>query len=134
MSNKSWYYNPHTGEEHVFNESDVIGVEWIRGRKLLNMKGKIYCTNGIIDLLVNSVSDIPDGFHRGRKTKPSYTESRNRKISEKLRGRKVSEETKRKLRKSILGRHWYNNGIEELQTFTCPDGWIRGRLKTRKTT
>lgn len=131
MLNKRWYYNPHTGEECAFNVDDIIDSEWVRGRKPLAMKGKIYCTNGVKDLLVDSIYDIPAGYHRGRKTKQAYTESRNKKISEKLRGRKVSDETCQKIRASIIGRHWYNNGIKERQTFICPDGWTKGKLKRR---
>ena len=65
------------------------------------------------------------GWHQSNDTR--------RKISESHMGITHTEETKEKLRNLVLGRHWYNNGIEESQTFTCPDGWIRGRLKTRKT-
>lgn len=27
------------------------------------------------------------------------------------------------------GKKWYNNGIEEIAAFECPDGWVPGRIK-----
>lgn len=32
-------------------------------------------------------------------------------------------------RDAMLGRHWYNNGIEQCFCKECPEGWIKGKLK-----
>lgn len=29
------------------------------------------------------------------------------------------------------GRHWYNNGVIAVQAFECPEGFVKGRLKTQ---
>lgn len=62
-------------------------------------------------------------------------------------GRHHSEETKNKIRETKkgktpwnkgislvknVGKHWFNNGIEEVFLFDCPDGYVPGRLKRRK--
>ena len=26
------------------------------------------------------------------------------------------------------GKHWYNNGVVQVQALECPDGFVRGRL------
>lgn len=44
-------------------------------------------------------------------------------------GKKHSEETRKKLSDAIKGRHWYNNGVVQMQTFECPIGFTKGRLK-----
>ncbi len=28
-----------------------------------------------------------------------------------------------------IGKHWFNNGIEEVFQFDCPDGYVAGRIK-----
>ena len=44
-------------------------------------------------------------------------------------GKKHSEETRKKLSDAIKGRHWYNNGVVQIQSFECPIGFTKGRLK-----
>ena len=44
-------------------------------------------------------------------------------------GKKHSEETRKKLSDAIKGRHWYNNGIVQIQSFECPIGFTKGMLK-----
>ena len=47
-------------------------------------------------------------------------------------GKKHSEETRKKLSDAIKGRHWYNNGVVQIQSFECPIGFTKGRLKKNK--
>lgn len=42
-------------------------------------------------------------------------------------GKVCSDEAKQKMSKAIKGRHWYTNGVECVQSFTCPDGFHLGR-------
>lgn len=44
-------------------------------------------------------------------------------------GKHLSNEQKEKLRKANFGSHWFNNGIEEKYAKSCPDGFVKGRLK-----
>lgn len=37
---------------------------------------------------------------------------------------------KNKLRTTLKGRHWWNNGLEEIPSKECPgEEWVKGRLK-----
>ena len=52
------------------------------------------------------------------------------KISEVRKGRKHLEETKEKISKNgVKGRHWYNNGVINKYEYSCPEGFVKGRLK-----
>jgi len=50
------------------------------------------------------------------------------KISNTLKGRTQSLETRKKKSESHLGLKWWNNGIQEQTCRVCPEGWARGRL------
>lgn len=61
-----------------------------------------------------------------------YSEETKRKISESCKGKCLSEETKIKLSESLKGKHWYNNGIHNIKSYKCPEGFVPGMLKGRK--
>ena len=82
---------------------------------------------------------------KGKKRKP-FTEESRKKMSESHKGRipwnkgknniysedtlkKLSEANKGRRTKGSSGMHWYNNGVENILTYKCPDGYIKGRLK-----
>ena len=75
----------------------------------------------------------------------SITEERCKKISDKLKEKwkdetysqkykntmkniRDSEEYRKKLSKAAKGKHWWNNGINEILCYNCPDGFVAGRL------
>lgn len=75
------------------------------------------------------------GFWLGK----SLPDEIKEKISNKLKGhpnylKSHTEETKRKIgeashnRVHKRGRHWFNNGKVEIQSFECPLGFVKGRL------
>ena len=50
-------------------------------------------------------------------------------------GRKLSKESKLKISRSHIGennanygKRWYNNGIQSVMAFECPEGYVLGRL------
>lgn len=47
-------------------------------------------------------------------------------------GTHLSDEIKAKISKTITGSRWWNNGVVERQAKECPDGFIAGRLKKKK--
>ena len=70
----------------------------------------------------------------------TFTEDHRRKLSEALKGKStwnkgknLSEETKQKLSESLkgqnIGTHWYNDGKINMRAYTCPAGFVKGRLK-----
>ena len=44
-------------------------------------------------------------------------------------GKHHSEEAKKKIGASRIGKHWYNNGKENKFCYECPEGFVPGRLK-----
>lgn len=75
---------------------------------------------------------------KGKKRKP-FSEEWKRNMSEAKKGKPTwnkglkglqhhSEEAKRKLSKAAKGKHWYNNGVKSVLAFSCPDGFVPGRI------
>ena len=50
-------------------------------------------------------------------------------LSKKCSGWHHTEERRRKISEKNTGKHWYNNGVENVFTFECPDGYVSGMLK-----
>lgn len=74
--------------------------------------GKHIYTNGVEDRFFYP-DEVPKGFYRGRS---KY----NRTVP-------VSEETIRKFKETVKGRHWYTNGEIDILSHNCPDGFSPGR-------
>lgn len=129
---KHWYKSPDGLNEQMVFENDVP-LGWRRGRIRQKNKGMVYWTDGRKDILLSPSEIPPIGFFKGRHSKIPYTKERNRKISEKLKGRKVSQRTKELLSRAFRGRCWYNNGIISQQLFECPNGWVKGRISKKET-
>ena len=59
-----------------------------------------------------------------------------KKIAEARKGKPLSAETRKKLSEAQNGKnhwtkgtHWYNNGVKCIKAKTCPEGFVKGRLK-----
>ena len=69
-------------------------------------------TDGIHEM---RCEDCPgEGWYQGR------SEKCKKKNSEKRKGRAPTRGSK--------GMHWWNNGVENVSAFDCPEGWVPGRL------
>lgn len=78
---------------------------------------------------------------RGKKQKSKRTPEHCKKLSESIKQKYNDPEFRRmnserqkghKWSNGSLGMHWYNNGIVNKFTYTCPDGFVKGRLKNGK--
>lgn len=49
-------------------------------------------------------------------------------LREKCRGRHHTEEERKKISKKNTGKKWFNNGIENVFRFECPEGFVEGML------
>ena len=68
-----------------------------------------------------------------------HSDETKQKLSEAMKGKTpwnkdkkckvLTEETKQKISEANTGKKWFNNGIENVWTFECPEGFVRGRLK-----
>ena len=54
------------------------------------------------------------------------------KISESRKGLKLSEDTKKILSEQSKGRHWFNNGVNNVFVRECPEGYVKGKLIKNK--
>lgn len=68
-----------------------------------------------------------------------HSEESKQKMRLKALGHKLSEESKQKIRESKKGqiawnkgKHYFNNGIIEILSNECPDGFVKGKLKKNK--
>lgn len=68
------------------------------------------------------------GTRTGHKNSPEHTE----KIRLKNTGKRRTDETKLKISQIKKGKKWWTNGIDEIQSLSCPDGWISGRSDVHK--
>lgn len=102
--------------------------------------------------LANKGNKRPDLAEYNRKYKKGVSvkghpqsEESKRKQSEKMKGHSTSEETKIKMSEAQKGknnwssdankgRHWYNNGIDNVFTYECPEGYTPGRSPKVKET
>jgi len=64
-----------------------------------------------------------------RKGRCWISEEGRRRIGEANRNRVIKEQTREKWTKQRTGRKWFNDGKRECFVFTCPDGFVSGRLK-----
>lgn len=68
---------------------------------------------------------------RGRKLGP-LSEEHKRKLSEAHIGKKPSEETRKKKSDIMKCLRWYNNGSRNVRALECPEGFVLGRLPSKK--
>ena len=76
------------------------------------------------------------GKHHSEETRKKTSDAMKGKTSPR-KGVILSEETKKKISaahkgrktKGSTGMHWYNNGVINKYEYSCPDGFVKGRLK-----
>lgn len=98
-----------------------------------SMSKLVWITNGRKSRRIKLDESIPAGWHKGRDNKMKANLSKStlgRQANNK--GKKLSAETKAKISKSITSSRWWNNGVVERQAKECPDGFIAGRLKKKR--
>lgn len=61
-----------------------------------------------------------------------HSEESKRRLSEANKGKKLSEETIRKRSESFKGNCWFNNGKVCIRVKECPEGFVPGRLKWKR--
>ena len=46
-----------------------------------------------------------------------------------MKGKHLSEETRKKMSESRKCKYWYNNGVKSIRAIECPEGFVKGRIK-----
>ena len=65
------------------------------------------------------MSEAHKGKHHSAETR--------QKIAEAHKDITFSEETRKKMSEARKGKHWYNNGMQNVFTYECPEGFVQGR-------
>jgi hypothetical protein len=133
QNTKNQYFN-----SHLYESSRIRFIDSIKGVKLTEShrqkiseinSGKIWWTNGI--KTKHSKKCPGEGWYKGRpniNVGRTVSEDTRRKIGEKNRGRKLTDNHKEKVIKELKTRRWWNNGVEDKHTAECPgEGWVLGR-------
>lgn len=124
IADKTQTWDLHHRRETIYSRKDLIEI------------GEYY-NRPAIELIFLTPFEHKSLHHKGKKhlKGKKFSEETKRKMSESFKGekngfygKKHSEETKQKMSESCKGKHWYNNGIIEFQARECPDGFTRGRL------
>ena len=73
--------------------------------------------------------------HHSAETRKKMSESKKGE-NHPMFGKHRSEETRKKISEAnkgknywIKGTHWYNNGVKSIKAKTCPEGFVKGRIK-----
>lgn len=67
------------------------------------------------------------GKHLSNETLIKMSESHKGKVPWN-KGQSLTEETKQKLSVANKGTHWYNDGKVNMRAYTCPEGFVKGKL------
>ena len=88
---------------------------------ILHTKGKPSCRKG--------TTCSAETKRKISEAKKNMSDETKRKMSEAKKGKHLSEEHKRKMGEAHKGKHWYNNGVKSILAKTCPEGFVKGRIK-----
>lgn len=128
---------------------------YTNSRKDLKLMG-LYYHRPAAELVLLLSSEHTKLHSVNRPSQRKWTDAEKKAISERLKGRTVSAETRRKLsvaakartdrvghpcsersreatRVAHAGKHFYNDGKHSILAYTCPEGYIPGVLRNGKT-
>ena len=76
------------------------------------------------------------GKHHSAEARKKISEARKGKHISARKGKHISEETRKKMSEAhkgkmnpTFGTRWYNNGVICVRAKTCPEGFVKGRIK-----
>ena len=81
------------------------------------------------------------GKHHSEETRKKIGEAKNgkhlsaetrKKMSETRKGKSLSAETRKKMSEARKGSYFFNNGVKSIRAKTCPEGFVKGRIKQKK--
>ena len=81
------------------------------------------------------------GKHHSKETRKKIGEARKgkhlsaetrKKMSETRKGKSLSAETRKKMSEARKGSYFFNNGVKSIRAKTCPEGFVKGRIKQKE--
>ena len=81
------------------------------------------------------------GKHHAEETRKKIGEAKKgkhlsaeirKKMSETRKGKSLSAETRKKMSEARKGSYFFNNGVKSIRAKTCPEGFVKGRIKQKK--
>ena len=81
------------------------------------------------------------GKHHSEETRKKIGEAKKgkhlsaetrKKMSETRKGKSLSAETRKKMSEVRKGSYFFNNGVKSIRAKTCPDGFVKGRIKQKR--
>ena len=143
IADKTQVWHCHHRRETIYSRSGLIEIGEYYNRPACEL---IFLTPADHHRLHHNGNSNPMfGKHHSEEAKKKMSESKNgkrlsedtrKKMSEKKKGenhpmfgKHHSAEARKKMSESKKGNHWYNNGVASIQTETCPEGFVPGRLK-----
>ena len=138
----SWIKGKHLSEEHK-KKLSIAGkarhhTKETKRKLSETLKGRVFTEEWKKKLSAASKGNKNAlGKHHSEETKKKI--SALKKGNKNRLGQHLSEETKHKISEAMKGKntwmkglHWFNNGSINVQAKSCPDGFVKGRIK-RKT-
>jgi len=95
----------------------------------LHMKGKHLSEETRKKLSAAHKNISAETRNKMSEAKQNISAETRKKIAEAMKGKKLSEEHKKKIGEAKKGLCWFNNGIKNIMSKECPDGFIPGRIK-----
>ena len=129
VSDTTQMWHCHHRRETIFSKSDLIEIGEYYNRPACEL---IFLTSLEHNRLHKS------GKHLSAETRKKLSEANKgrhfseescKKMSEAKKGKHLSEEHKRNIGYVAKGTRWYNNGVICVRAKTCPEGFVKGRIK-----
>ena len=126
VSDTTQMWHCHHRRETIFSRKDLIEIGEYYNRPACEL---IFLTSLEHHRLHNL------GKPSGMKDK-HHSEETRKKMSELRNGKHLSEETRKKMSEANIGKNnwtkgtqWFNNGVKSIRAKTCPEGFVKGRIK-----
>lgn len=124
VTRQSWK-NPEIRRKRVESDKKVIHTPEWNCHVGEAQRGKIISEETKQKIREARVKQAPISEESKRKQKQSINDYWN---SEEGKKQKQINSEKQKGSHTTKGKHWYHNGIKNIQCFECPDGFVPGRL------
>ena len=143
IADKTQVWHCHHRRETIYSRSGLIEIGEYYNRPACEL---IFLTKSdhmrLHNLGKHLSEETRQKLSEARKGKPSCMKGKHRseesrkKIGAARKGKSLSAEARKKMSEAQKGKnhwtkgtHWYNNGVKSIKAKTCPEGFVKGRIK-----